>query len=361
MSSGESLSETERSRFDAEWMLTNALREGMRLASNEVEPITYRQALNLGGQVAPSVFLSHNRIIDNPPESIHTRLIREKAAAQSKVNGTHISAFDYVNAEIAVIKKQIEAHPDGELLKGNLDRLEIVHQELKPRTHTEHQLIFGDAFASGRDLPWTGTGKGYKDYRLDAQRILRVRVLHPDPPEHKIGADLIYETLDANRQTARLAIIQYKMWDGHDFHQDPRMLNQLARLKTFACKNLSCQLCSANYDPKPTYRLPSCAVFIRPTDRLQHPNANMKSSGLHIPLCVVESSWEVNQRQGLTIRRPAVVDRSLSHRVFDELFKSHMVGSKEITWPELTAIYKMYDIFDAEDRIILHMQDSAMI
>ena len=67
-----------------------------------------------------------------------------------------------------------------------------------------------------------------------------------------------------------MAVIQYKMWDGHSFHQDPRLLKQTARLKKFACVN---RLCDPDWDDRRTYRLPNCAAFLRPTDRLQNPDS----------------------------------------------------------------------------------------
>ena len=156
------------------------------------------------------------------------------------------------------------------------------------------------------------------------------------------------------RKTARVAVIQYKMWDGHSFHQDPRLLKQTARLKKFACVN---RLCDPDWDDRRTYRLPNCAAFLRPTDRLQNPDSLMISSGLHIPLCVVEASWETNQNQGRSVRKPQLEDRSLSHRVFEELFNCRMVGSKEVKWDDLETIYKELMIFEHDESIILHAQE----
>ena len=83
----------------------------------------------------------------------------------------------------------------------------------------------------------------------------------------------------------------------------------------------------------------------------------MISSGSHIPLCVVEASWETNQNQGRSVRKPQLEDRSLSHRVFEELFNCRMVGSKEVKWDDLETIYKELMIFEHDESIILHAQE----
>src|SRR5690349_15289914 len=87
MSSEDRLTNDERQRFDAEWMLINAIREAMSIAQRDVERIKYRQAITFATQVAPSIFATARRIIDNPPETQNARLFREKAAAQSRLTG----------------------------------------------------------------------------------------------------------------------------------------------------------------------------------------------------------------------------------------------------------------------------------
>jgi hypothetical protein len=242
-------------------------------------------------------------------------------------------------------------------MKSSLETLQKIRQELKPRSLSEHQLIFGDAFESNHDLPVSGTGKGYKDYRLADNRILRVRALHPDPPEHKIGADLIYERLDPKEKTVRLSLVQYKIWDGKSLHYNPRMRAQYHRLLKFTCNS---HLCDPDDDPRRTYRLPHCAGFFRPTDSLRQPTSHMASSGLHIPLCVVKDSWQPNQNGGESIRKHQIEDRSVSQRVFSELFKLRMLGSKDLAWDTLEALYKKFGIFDADDAVIVHAQEAIV-
>ncbi|WP_169979958.1 hypothetical protein [Tautonia rosea] len=297
------LSEDERLRLDVEWMTTNALREGMLFAHRYQDHITYKQSFALGLQVAPEIFSPARRILDNPPESQPAQEYRQRAAAQSKVEGRHIPPHEYVEREIRRTKEQFEADPDAHLLESILERLEAVKQELLPREHTETSLIFGDAINTRMELPFSGEGKGYKDYRLDKERILRVRVTHMERPEDKIGTDLIYEDLDHKNKTARIVIIQYKMWERYDqvIHWNERDRKQYDKLRSAACEYGLCK--EEAIDDRPTYRLPHCTAFLRPTDRLQSPNSQTRSTSLHVPICVSDKSWQENRRGGKSIKK----------------------------------------------------------
>ena len=157
-------------------------------------------------------------------------------------------------------------------------------------------------------------------------------MFHPDPKEYKTGADVFYEHLDETRKRARLAIVQFKLWDGDSFHKDERMAKQIQRMETFSCKN---QLCNLPHDLRRTYRLPPCMAFLKPTDRIQDPDSKMYSTGLHIPLCVVKDAWEPNQNRGMSIRRASIIDRSLSNETFEELFNTNILGGKELSFDDL--------------------------
>src|SRR5207244_1962871 len=108
-------------------------------------------------------------------------------------------------------------------------------------------------------------------------------------------------------------------------HWDPREQRQYERMKGATCKS---RLCDPDQDPIRSYRMPNCAAFVRPTDRLQEPSSRTVSSGLHVPVCVVDASWIQNQNKGKSIRRGQIENRSLSHKTFGELFDNYMVGSK---------------------------------
>ncbi len=286
MAESPNLTEAQRDKLDVEWMTTSALRDGMVTAHGKPEDITYRQAFALGRQVAPEMFLSVDRILDNPKEPIEVQEIRQRAIAQSTLERKTITPLEYIDEEIRKIRLQIEVGENLNLLENVLTRYERIRQQLQSKEYRETPLIFGDAIQSGRGLPQSGEGQGYKDYQLNKERMLRVRVTHMERAEDKVGCDLIYENLNDIKKTVRLAIIQYKMWERYDhvFHWNPRDEKQYARLTGATCKS---RLCSMDNSPWITYRLPNCAAFVRPTDRLQEPNSPTTSSSLHIPICVV--------------------------------------------------------------------------
>ncbi|WP_435016712.1 hypothetical protein TA3x_004286 [Tundrisphaera sp. TA3] len=355
------LTEDQRIQLDIEWATASALRDGMEIASGRGRhKITYKQAEALGREVAPEIFLNVNRLLDKPNETLLAQEIRQHANAQSAVDRIEITPVQYITAEIKKMQLQIAALDDDEdrhLLENKIARYQDVRQELEPRENREAQLIWGDAIASGLGLPECGAGNDYKDYQLHEGRILRVRAAHLMALEEKIGCDLVYENLNCKEKTARLVMVQYKLWEPYDdvIHHNERDNNQINRMTNAACKNRLCSMDNVAYT---SYRLPNCAAFVRPTDRLKEPTSKTVSSSLHIPICVMNESWQPNKNKGKSIKREYVRNRSLSHRTFGELFEYGMVGSKQITWDEMTEIYKSYGIFNVTERVMIHMQDA---
>jgi hypothetical protein len=359
MADGSELTEAKRDRLDVEWMTTSALRDGMVTAHGKPEEVTYKQAFALGRQVAPEMYKSVDRILNNPRESIGAQEIRQRAHAQSILDGETITPVEYIESEIVKLRTQINAIDEGDdrnHLENTLTRYENIRQEIQSREYRETPLIFGDAVKTGRGLPTSGQGQGYTDYQLNKDRMLRVRVTHMERPEDRIGCDLIYENLNDKKKTARIVIIQYKMWERYDQvkHLSPRDEKQYAKLTGATCKG---RLCDPEAIPHRAYRLPTCTAFVRPTDRLQQPNSITTSSSLHIPICVLNESWQTNQAGGKSVRRDQINGRSLSHRTFGELFDYCMVGSKEITFDQMTTMYHSFGILENQDKVVVHFQD----
>ncbi len=92
-------------------------------------------------------------------------------------------------------------------------------------------------------------GQGHKDFTLPDGNELRIRVLHPERPEHISGADMIYERHNVRCKTAQIVAVQYKIWDDRWMYlSDERMTRQLAKMETFSCKG---GLCSAGLGAYP--------------------------------------------------------------------------------------------------------------
>jgi hypothetical protein len=318
---------------------------------------TYRKAVALAEELMPEYFAPEKRLLEGAPETINTKLYRQLARVESARTGVPITAFEYARKEYQNLLSGLSLSDDDDnlaLVKNKMQQVEAIMLELKPRTYSEHKMIFGDVLQVERNLPVSGEGRDYKQYKLDENRALRIRVLHPDPAEYKTGADVFYEHLDEERRRARLAIVQFKLWDGKSLHQEERSLEQIARMEGFACRN---RLCVLSDDRRRTFRLPPCAAFLRPTDRLQDPDSKMYSTGLHVPLCVIKDAWEPNRNGGRSVRKSSIEDRSVSHEVFEELFNTRMLGGKELSFDELGELYKTFGVFEYDDTVQVHAQE----
>lgn len=352
------MEELKRDKLDREWLVVSALKEVINLAEGCGNANTYHKALDLAEVLAPKFFSPQNRILAGAPESLKTQEIRQLALLERNHKGTMITDYQYAIRERNNLQLMINEmdNPDTDvaLAKSRLNQLELVVKELTPRRLDESKTIFADFYHATRDLPVSKDGKDYKQFSLDEERALRIHVFHPDTNEYKSGADLLYELLDERKRTARIAIVQYKMWDGKSFHQDPRMIEQLAKMERFCCGS---RLCDLRHDTTRSYRLPPCAAFMRPTDRLTDADSKMKSSGLHIPLCVVKDAWEINQNGGKSIRKINVLNRSVSNEVFEELFNRGMLGGKELSYNLLEEHYKAFGIFEDNQSVKIHAQE----
>ena len=65
----EDLEEKERNRLGTEWAVVVAAREVLNIALRREEPTSYRQAINFGGAIAPSVLVPDKRILRGVRES----------------------------------------------------------------------------------------------------------------------------------------------------------------------------------------------------------------------------------------------------------------------------------------------------
>src|SRR5205823_54496 len=170
-------------------------------------------------------------------------------------------------------------------------------------------------------------------------------------PEHKIGADLIYENYDTEDETVRLAFVQYKLWDRKVFYYDERMDKQIQKMFALTCAKGG--LCASPSEREMwVYRLPYCTAFFRPTDRLQSPNSTLHSTGVHMPICAMNFSWENTERGAKVLKKSKILINSVTHRVFEELFICSSLGSKKYRWAELERLYEKFNIFEHEETVI---------
>lgn len=342
-------------RLDAEWTAISALREVVGIARKMGAP-TYREALILAESLLPELFDRDASLLGEQTESMSARQYRQMAEAESEIQGRPVTALDLVDSEIDRFGALVEKRPDHGLLKKQLYSLFRIRSELQEREHYEQQLILRDVFKTSRTLPISGEGRDYREFELYKDRRLRIRMLHPDPPEHATGADVIYEVYWDKKRMVRLAAIQYKVWNSRTLYKSAGLAKQLDRLRSVFCGNGLCEP-YADSQRKGAYRLPYCAAFLRPTDKLQDPNARLVSSGYHVPVCVVERSWEDTSQGGQKLESKYFRSEAVTQQLFEELFNTNMLGSKWLTYEELEDIYRGHSILQADEHVVIHAQE----
>lgn len=350
------------SRLDAEWVALNAIRELTKIATKgDARKSTYDNALEWGGELYPDLLGADASILRRERESDTAKEYRQKARLKSIKSGTDISPKFLIKQDIddltdllSVAKREKQERTKVDQLKRKLANLVEAEKELNPIPHTENQLIFRDALAVTRTVPVLGSGKAYRDFQLPDGNILRVRVLHPDKPEHITGADIIYERHSPNEESARIIAVQYKIWDNKAMYlTDERMKTQLTRLKNFTCSMGICNH-SANED---SYRFPCCAGFLRPTDKLQRPDQSFVSSGEHLPVCKIDECKTVTSRGSEILEHHKIRDISLSSEIFEQLFNKGKIGSRLLSYEELRKFYEDHQVDSEENSVVIYAQE----
>lgn len=135
-----------------------------------------------------------------------------------------------------------------------------------------------------------------------------------------------------------------------------RCTKQLNRFREAFCGSALCEPFEKS-QRKDAYRLPYCSAFLRPTDRLQDPDCRLVSSGYHVPICVVERLWKDTSRGGQKLVSKNFRSEAVTHRVFEELFNTNMLGSKWLTYRELEELYRLHNILEPDEHIVIHAQE----
>ena len=178
--------------FDSEWLLVNAVRQTFGIANKTT--ITYAQAVGLAKELAPQLLRENSPILKAFDADV-IKLFRERAEAQSRIENRTILPIHVLDAEISRLESELQKAEIGKSpsIENEIRRLKKTRPRLDETGWTETQAINCDADVPEIGLAIVGKGQGYKEYYVSTNRRLRVRVLHPDPPEARSGVDLIYE------------------------------------------------------------------------------------------------------------------------------------------------------------------------
>ncbi len=349
----------DENRVDAEWLALNAFREVVKIATKgDISRSTYDNSLGLGGEMYPDLLGPDVSLLHRARESNTTKEYRQRARLKSQRTGKTVTPLELLNLEIEEIEDLLSAAKESKD-KGQVDQLRrklktfrAASNELNPNPQSENQLIFRDAEAVSYVLPKFDSDGPHRDFAIEDGNVLRLRVLHPDKPEHVTGADVIYERHDMTQKKASLVVIQYKVWAEKKLSlTEPRMRTQLKKLSDFVCKNRLCESESST-----NFRFPFCAAFLRPTDKLQNLDKKFRSSGEHIPICEIDSCKSVGDRGGEYLELEEMREKSVSGEAFEYLFTLDKLGSRKMTHEELVKLYAEYQV-DSTNHVIVHAQE----
>ena len=353
---------TWRKRLNAEWATGIALRDMIGIANKGArnKSATYQQAFALGQILIPELF-DENSILIKERLSETARRFIQIAEAQSKSENKTILPEELLKDEITRYEGYLQkATPldDRGLIEKELSGLRKALVEVRRRKATEESLIFSDAYQVNRNLPISGYGRNYREFKISDNRALRVTVLHNGKPEYATGADLLYETYweKDKLKLVRLAALQYKMWKNRTLYIDARMEKQLEKMEnTFCNKNICGE--GKNNSRKGAYRLPYCAAFLRPSDELQSEDASLLSTGCYVPICVVKKLRQVSPKGNGILQSKYVRSEAVTHKIFEEMFNSNMLGSRWLSYRELNNFYRSSSLLEVDDQIIIHAQE----
>jgi hypothetical protein len=338
-------------RIDVEFAAVTALREVMITAQRE--PVSYPEAMALGAELYPGLLSPEKSLLYRAQDPLAVRAFREKAEAASIREEKEISAVDIVNREIRELQQLIAVKPGRTRdMKRELATLYRHLEYLKGARYSEHNLIARDVFAATRPrLPKPPIERDrYQHYDLGRGRSLNIMMLHPDKPEHVSGADVVYEICSLETEEARVALVQYKVWENDSIPHSRLDQKQLNRMRDSACKKGLCFPRSKK--AKEAYRLPYCSAFVRLTDRLQKPDARLVSAGLFVPICKLP---QLNK--GDALDRADISNGSVSSDIFEAALIEGSIGSDWHTFAEIENLYRQSGIFNADDRIVIHAQE----
>lgn len=352
--SEESIEENER-RNEA-FQLLCGIREAVSIAKRTKQSIPYRKALELAYDLSPDLHKELSDLLTKANESDLVKYYKQKADLISKETGVLVFAEHIITEDLDKEKRLLNLGENANLIQRKIFELEAALEYFQPEDISENYILNHD-FSLTTKHPFFEKklydNAKLKDYELSDRRILRLRLLHPDKAERVIGSDLVYEQFNLRTNRVRFIHLQYKTWDNKALYfSNGNMVDQIEKLNANICKSGYCQ----NENGKKhsdNYRLPFCAAFLRPTNFLTKPDANLISSGIHLPICMVNKIREIDKK----ISAKNIIGKNIGHRVFEELFIDNIIGSNWIPIEQLEKFCTEKGITTQTARIRVHAQE----
>jgi hypothetical protein len=346
---------SESERRNAAFTTTKAVRESVSLARRAQNPITYESALDLIYDLDPEIYKAVTDLLKSKNESDFVKYYKEKAEALTTGN-IIVSPIDLIDDEIAESESLVEMGSKKKFLKKRLFDLKAAREYFNPREVSEHKILNHDFYLAERPDLFSNIkyqSDSYKDYSLDDDRVLRMRLLHPDKPEAILGTDLIYEQFDLLNDRVRFVHLQYKMWDDDQIYFSQGSVGeQINKLQSNLCNSGFCCDVAGNKH-NGGFRFPHCSAFFRPTNKLLSSDSKLVSNGLHIPICNVKNIQASDKK----VSKKNARGKGVTYKIFEELFLNDFIGSRWMTLNELDEFYSSRDICSMTNSIRVHAQE----
>lgn len=348
---------------DLAFQIVVAIRDTISIAKKSDPQPTYENAIQILYDISSELYEEVIKQLPQKNLSETAKFYQSKAEVQSHINNVLITPTQAIQTDIDELTDLLAKANDLDSEKKNnisqrLFQLEAAKANLKPRQITENRILqrdfskvnrndFGHQFIHSDDFK--------VDYKLKNNSFLRIRLLHPDKPEHVTGADLIYEQHNEETGKIRLMFLQYKIWEDGVlyFSQAGNLEAQLLKMKSLLCDKGFCDK-PEKLKNELDYRFPYCSAFLRPTDKIQKANEKLISSGIHIPVC---SALRFKEDGETKIDKKYIRHQTLTHKIFEHLFNRALVGSKWLTESEVERLYKENSIIDSDETIKIYARE----
>jgi hypothetical protein len=350
----------EEERRNTAFTLLRALREIVTIARRFQQPISYEKAKDFLYDLDIDLYKKIDNLLPFKNESDIVKLYKELA----KANSSQGEGLFAVTPE-SLLRKDIEGFEN--LLKSSEDKeytrikREILARKealkyFEPKAMSEDKILHQDLnniLSNKYDyFKNVSSGTKQKDFELSDDRILRLRLYHPDKAERVTGTDLVYEFYDLRERKVRLIHLQYKLWDkGNLYLNSGNAKAQIEKMKSVLCGSGFCKE-NLSVGEINLFRFPHCCGFLRPTDGLSN-SEQMKSSGYYIPICQLLTESENSKK----LSRKVVSKECVSNEIFEDLFILNKVGSKWIPLDDLDRFYREKNLESNLENMLCRAQE----
>lgn len=351
---------SEEERRNHAFQVVNAIRESGTLAKNSSLPISYEYALDMLHTLNSKIYDDVISLLTNKNENDLVKYYKEAAEALSS-DKEKIDPIELIEEELNKVQSLID-NKSGKAFYLEKKKFGLVaaKEYFKPRNQSEHKSLSHDFNLPIRNeylgKPLYSDGN-FKDFQISKNKILRLRLLHPDREEAILGVDLIYEHFDLGLNKVRFAHMQYKSWDNKTLYSSSpkNLLSQIKKMEGYLCSSGLCTGPTAS--KRDEYRFPYCSGFLRPTSKIQKSDSKLSTTGIHIPICQALKLF--NEENKITADNSK--DKSIKGHIFEELFISNIAGSRWIDIDTLEKFYKEKEITSNIARIRVHAQEIDIV